>query len=256
VNIESCQAEKHRVQFRFYEELNDFLSLARQRQTFSYEFDGRPSLKEAIETIGVPHTEIDLILVNGDSVDFCYQLQGGERIAVYPVFERFDIAPVIRLRPKPLRITRFIVDVNLGKLARYLRLLGFDTVYQHDLDDQTIVRIAGREKRIIVTRDTGILEYKGVTRGYWVRNTKPRQQLHEVVNNMQLQSSFNPFTLCADCNGTLRAVKKAIAAGRRPKDTLRIFNPFRECPDCHKIWWQGSLYDRICELIRTLKNQC
>jgi len=117
---------------RFYEELNDFLPLERRKVDFSHEFQRRASIKDLIEALGVPHTEVDLILVNGASVDFSYIVRDGDRISVYPMFEAFDIQTVSRVRPQPLRVIRFVLDVHLGKLARYLRLLGFDTLYRND----------------------------------------------------------------------------------------------------------------------------
>jgi len=110
--------------FRFYEELNDFLAPARRKCSFEHPVDRRASVKDMIESFGVPHTEVDLILVDGESVDFSHLVRAGQRISVYPVFEAFDVAPLQRLRPGPLRRTRFVVGVNLGRLARYLRLLG------------------------------------------------------------------------------------------------------------------------------------
>src|SRR5205823_11484961 len=130
------------AQFRFDEELNDFLAPALRKREFDYSFRGTPAVKDAIEAIGVPHTEVDLVLVDGESVDFTRRLTGGERVAVYPVFERLDIAPVTRLRARPLRRTRFVLDVHLGKLARNLRLLGFDALYRTDYDDATIIRLS------------------------------------------------------------------------------------------------------------------
>ena len=118
-----------RAEFRFYEELNDFLAPALRKRAFVYAFDGTPSVKDAIEAIGVPHTEVDLVLVDGESVDFTRRLAGDERVAVYPVFECLDISPVTRLRARPLRRLRFVLDARLGKLARSLRMLGFDTCY-------------------------------------------------------------------------------------------------------------------------------
>ena len=132
----------HEIEVRFYAELNDFLPPHRHQRTFTYEFHGTPSVKDTIEAIGVPHTEIDVILVDGRSVDFDHLLQGGERVAVYPVFERYDVSPLTRLRPAPLRVTRFVADVHLGTLARHLRLLGFDTTWERDFDDEEIVDIA------------------------------------------------------------------------------------------------------------------
>jgi hypothetical protein len=143
------------AEFRFYEELNDFLAPVLRKRAFSYAFNGTPSVKDAIEAIGVPHTEVDLVLVDGKSVDFTRRLAGGERVAVYPVFERLDISQVTRLRARPLRVTRFVLDVHLGKLARYLRLLGFDTCYRNDYDDDAIIGLARGESRIILTRDKG-----------------------------------------------------------------------------------------------------
>ena len=134
--------------FRFYEELNDFLPAERRKVAFVHEFVGTPSVKDTIEAIGVPHTEIDLILVDGRSVGFGHRLAGGERVAVYPMFEGLDIAPVQRPRPRPLREPRFVLDVHLGTLARYLRLLGFDAIWRNDLDDQAIIDMAGREQTV------------------------------------------------------------------------------------------------------------
>ncbi|MFW6259435.1 MAG: Mut7-C RNAse domain-containing protein, partial [Tangfeifania sp.] len=156
--------------FRFYEELNEHLPEPVRKTEFTYEFTGRPSVKNSIHAIGIPHSEVDLILVNGEPVDFSYQMQGGEKISVYPVFESLDISPLVRLRPKPLREPRFIVDVNLGKLALKLRLLGFDTLFRNDFDDDEIVETALHEKRIILTRDKGILKQNAVTHGYFLRN--------------------------------------------------------------------------------------
>jgi len=144
------------VQFRFYEELNDHLPIARRKCGFAHAFDGAPAIKDVIEALGVPHTEIDLILVDGKSVRFSHRLRGGERVAVYPMFERFDIRTLHRLRPKPLRRTRFVADVHLGKLARSLRLLGFDTLYSAQVDDAELVAISARDRRIVLTRDLGL----------------------------------------------------------------------------------------------------
>jgi hypothetical protein len=147
------QPEMPAAEFRFYEELNDYLHASRRKRSFTHTFAGAPAIKDIIEALGVPHTEIDLILVDGRSVRFSHRLRGGERVAVYPMFERFDIQPLHKLRPKPLRRTRFVADVHLGRLARYLRLLGFDTLYSTKLDDRSLVAISVRERRILLTRD-------------------------------------------------------------------------------------------------------
>ena len=198
----SSRAKRH-AEFRFYEELNDFLPPEKRKRSFDYVFDGTPSIKDAIEAVGVPHTEIDVILADGCSVGFAYRLRGGERVAVYPMFEAIDVSPLLRLRPRPLRITRFVADVHLGTLARYLRLIGFDTIWRNDLDDRAIVDIALRERRIILTRDRGILRHGRVTHGYWPRTTDPLAQLEEVVRALDLATQLRPYTRCLECNGML-----------------------------------------------------
>ncbi|MGF1757666.1 Mut7-C ubiquitin/RNAse domain-containing protein [Photobacterium sagamiensis] len=238
--------------FRFYEELNDFLLQKQRKITFPYEFTGNPSIKDTIEAIGVPHTEIDLIVVDGESVGFEYQMQGGEHVSVYPEFESFNITPLVHLRSQPLRITKFVVDVNLGKLALKLRLLGFDTLYNKDFSDSEIVQLSLNEKRIILTRDKGIFKYRAVTHGYWVRSDDPKQQLREVVTRLQLENSFRPFTRCSNCNEQLHPVDSKRLKGRVPDDVLLFSDGFMECQGCKKIYWRGSHYDRICKWISKL----
>jgi uncharacterized protein len=240
--------------FRFYEELNDFLPKEKCKNIFPYEFTGKPSIKDTVEAIGVPHSEIDLILVDGESVDFDYQMQGSEHVAVYPVFESLDITPVVQLRSAPLRETSFVVDVNLGKLAQKLRLIGFDSLFRNDFTDNEIIELSLREKRIILTRDKGILKNNAVTHGYWIRNDNPKCQLQEVVNRLQLENNFKPFSRCSKCNALLHPVDKSLLYERLPKDTLQSFDAFMECNDCRQVYWQGSHYKHICKLIEELKG--
>jgi uncharacterized protein with PIN domain len=241
--------------FRIYEELNDFLPKQFKKEVFPFSFNGTPSVKNVIETIGIPHTEVDLILVNGKSVGFEYLLSGNELVSVYPVFESFDISEVIKLRPKPLRKIRFIVDVNLGKLAKKLRLLGFDTLYRNDLDDDEIVQISVSEKRIILTRDIGILKCGSVTHGTWIRNDDPEIQLYEVIERLQLRKLFKPFSRCSNCNGTLKRVNKENLNTRIPADTFKYYKTFWECTDCNQIYWEGSHFEKITGWIDELKSE-
>lgn len=233
------------AEFRFYEELNDFLPAEKRKGTFSYSFKINQTVKDAIESMGVPHTEIDLILANGKSVDFTYQLKNGDRIAVYPVFESFDIKPLHRLRPEPLRETRFVLDVHLGKLCKYLRMLGFDTVYRNDLDDVEIVDISLKEHRIILTRDLGILKNGLVTHGYWLRSQDSREQLQEVIRRFQLQHKIRPFHRCTVCNGFVEKVGKEEIAHLLRENTKKAFDEFFRCTSCKKIYWEGSHYDSM-----------
>jgi uncharacterized protein with PIN domain len=237
------------AEFRFYEELNDFLPAHQYKSSFQTPFFGNPSVKDVIQAIGVPHTAIDLILVDGQSVDFSRRLRGGERVAVYPVFERLDISPVIRLRPRPLRDTRFILDVHLGKLARYLRMLGFDSAYDRDWDNVTLVDLSLRQKRIILTRGLEVLKQNRVTHGYWLRHHEPRQQLQEVLRALDLFGQVRPFTRCMDCNGRIDKADKAVISDQIDSRVLQRFKEFRQCQDCGKIYWHGSHYKSMFQLI-------
>ena len=166
-----------------------------------------------VESLGVPHTEVDLILVNDRSVEWAYQPQEGDRVAVYPVFESLDITPLIRLRPEPLREVRFVLDGHLGRLAAYLRMLGFDTWYRNHVDDAVLAQVSKEERRILLTRDQGLLKRSAVTHGYWVRATAPREQLREVIARFDLQRQAKPFTRCLSCNGRLQAASLAEVEG-------------------------------------------
>jgi uncharacterized protein with PIN domain len=240
------------AEFRFYEELNDFLPKDKRKSAFSYKFTGTPSVKDTIEAIGVPHTEIDLILVDGQSVGFGRRLIGGERVAVYPVFERFDISPLVRLRARPLRNNRFILDVHLGKLARYLRLLGFDTLYRNDYDDPALVALSVSEQRILLTRDIGLLKNGALTHGYFLRETRPKSQLIEVLRALDVARALKPFTRCLECNGELCQIDKEEVRHRVPPRVVSEFHEFVECRKCAKVYWQGSHYTRMKGLLEEL----
>jgi len=208
MNADQHARPLHSAEFRFYEELNDFLPEERHKVSFNHKFHGTPSIKDIIQAIGVPHSAIDLILVNGLSVDFAYRLKGGERVAVYPVFERLDISPAIKLRAEPLRRTGFILDVHLGKLARYLRMLGFDAAYSQEWDDDEIIRFSLEQRRIILTRDLGILKQNRISHGYWIRHHQPQDQLKEILDALDLSRQLRPFTRCMKCNKVICPVGK------------------------------------------------
>jgi hypothetical protein len=212
-------------------------------------FRGTPSVKDTIEAIGVPHTEVDVILVDGRSVGFGHLLNGGERVAVYPVFERFDVSPVTRLRPAPLRVTRFVADVHLGSLARTLRLLGFDTLWERDLTDEVIIEIARGEQRIILTRDKGILKDGRVTHGYWLRSTDPLRQMEEVVSALDLARRIDPYTRCMACNGDLQPVERSEVAHVVPLQVFLVYREFKQCQRCQRVYWKGSHLRRLDEIV-------
>jgi uncharacterized protein len=189
------------------------------------------------------------VLVNGDSVDFAYQLQDGDRVSVYPVFEGFDIGPVSKVRPRPLRRIRFVADVHLGRLVRYLRLLGFDTAYHNDWTDTRLVEAAVGESRILLTRDRGLLKRGAIDHGYLVRHTEPRAQLEEVLERFDLRGSLRPFTRCPVCNGRVRPVAKAEVIARLPPRTARHYEEFWRCDACGRVYWKGGHYRSLQALV-------
>lgn len=235
----------HTAVFRFYEELNFFLPREWQKRDFEYEFKGNPAIKDTIEAIGVPHTEIDVILVNGESVDLNYQLREGDRVSVYPVFETLNVSPILKLREKPLREPKFICDVHLGKLATILRLLGFDTRYRNDFDDPEIIDIAQKEHRIILTCDRGILKNSAVTHGHCLHSRVALKQAEEVVNFFDIAQWAEPFTRCTVCNAEIEPVDKQDILNQLPPKVAANYDEFSRCTGCGRIYWQGSHYDKI-----------
>ena len=238
--------------FRFYEELNDFLPPEKRKTTFTYSFNGSPSVKDAIEAIGIPHVEVDLILVNSLSVDFSYNLKNEDRVSVYPVYESIDIRSVAHLREKPLRDLRFLNDVHLGKLSRYMRLCGFDTVYNTDFNDQDIINLAVTENMVILTRDKGLIRNKKVTHGYWIRSQHPDEQLKEVILRFDLKNRISPFTRCMICNELLIETTKQEILSRLQPLTHRYYRKFKLCPSCNRIYWNGSHYYKMRSFLKLL----
>jgi uncharacterized protein with PIN domain len=236
---------EHEAQFRFYEELNDFLPVHLRKKTVGYGFNGTPAIKDSIEALGIPHTEVDLIVVNGESVGFGYRLKPGDRAAVYPVFESLDITPLVRLRDRPLRRTAFILDVHLGKLARLLRMLGFDVLYRTDYDDAEIIRIALAEQRIILTRDRRMLFNRIITHGHWLHSTRAEQQARAVLERFDLCGQVQRFRRCPACNGLIESVEKEAILEQLEPLTKKYYTDFFQCTGCRKIYWKGSHYERI-----------
>jgi uncharacterized protein with PIN domain len=234
--------------FRFYEELNDFLAPEQRKRIFNHACAKAATVKNAIESLGVPHTEVELILANGNSVGFSYFVQEGDFISVYPQFESFDVTPLLELREKPLRCACFIADSHLSRLAKYLRMLGFDTLYRADYRDQEIARVAAEEKRIVLTRDRALLMRKTITHGCYVHRVRPRDQLQEILERLDLYRSFNPFTRCLRCNGELaEAPRESLCSAPNPRLEWK-------CAQCHKLYWQGSHWQRMSSFIEDLRR--
>ena len=238
-----------RITLRFYAELNDLLEPERRQVAFGYACEGRPTVGEVIDAVGVPRSQVDLLLVGGRSVGFSHPVEDGDRVSVFPVFETLDVTPVAAVRQEPLRRTRFVLDTHLGRLATYLRLLGFDTLYRNDYDDPELVRISVEEKRILLTRDRALLERRAVTHGYSVKGTDPRPQLREIVDHFDLRRQAAPFSRCLRCNEPLRPVPREAVLERLPPRTRREQHEFRVCLRCDRVVWRGSHYRRMRRLV-------
>jgi uncharacterized protein len=241
------------VELRAYAELGDFLPPDLRATTMRRPFQAHQTVKDVVEAAGIPHTEIDLILENGEPVGFAHRPTAGSRLAVYPVFETLDIAPLARLRPEPLRDTRFVVDVHLGRLARLLRLVGFDTRWDRNFDDEALAAISRDEHRILLTQDRGLLKRRNVTHGLFVRSDQPAEQVIEVLRRLDLAGRMAPFTRCLRCGAELADVAKGQVLDRLEPLTRRHFHEFRRCVACDQIYWRGSHHDRLVEVVRQIR---
>jgi uncharacterized protein with PIN domain len=236
--------------FRFFGSLNDFLSSGRKASKFAYAFTGAPAIKDAIEANGVPHPEVDVILVNGVAVDFAYALLPQDDVEVYPSDfgrhwpEGFSFSAK---HPSP---DRFVLDVHLGKLAKVLRMFGFDTRYENSYSDRAIAHLAETEQRIVLTRDVGLLKQKVIRWGYWLRSQHLQEQLAEVVRYYQLEQKLKPFTRCLACNGPIVEVQKEQVLDRLPPKTKLYFHEFYQCSCCKQAYWKGSHYERMQQFVK------
>lgn len=238
--------------FRFYEELNDFLPLQRRKRDFDATCARGATTKHMIEALGVPHTEVELILVNGESVGFDRLLDDGDRVAVYPKFEAFDVSSLLRVRDAPLRVVRFVADAHMGGLAKLLRMAGFDTLYDNGFDDNEIAAIARREARIVLSRDRDLLKRREITHGCHVRALNPRQQLREIYQRLDLANMSRPMTLCLRCNAPLRAIDKQLVLDQLPPSVRESKQEFSTCDVCRRVFWEGSHWRKMRDLLDSL----
>jgi uncharacterized protein len=247
----SCAAPMNAC-LRFYAELNELLPPLRRGGCIVHNLETPGSVKDVIEALGVPHTEVDLVLLNGESVDFCWPVQDGDRISVYPVFRSIDIAPLTRVRAASFPEKRFVLDTHLGKLAAYLRMLGFDALYRNDYQDPELAQVSKEEKRILLTRDSGLLKRAVVAQGYLLRETHPRRQIVEVLQRFDLFESIAAFQRCMHCNALLEAAPIELVGDRLPAKTRQYYDEFHVCPQCDRIYWKGSHYQRMQRLIERI----
>ncbi|UKJ09109.1 Mut7-C ubiquitin/RNAse domain-containing protein [Solitalea lacus] len=241
--------------FRFHSQLNDFLESKQKNTWIKYQFYVSPSVKNVIEALGVPHPEVSVILVNNEPVDFSYLIKKEDRVDVYPINDKNTFPKAYSLNNHKTPDT-FILDVHLGKLAKALRLLGLDTLYENDYADEAIVSIAAKEQRIILTRDLHLLQHNAVKWGYWIRSQYVSEQIKEVVRFFKLAPKFAPFVRCLECNGIIVRVDKESIDNWLQEETRKYFNEFFQCKSCKRIYWKGSHYNRLQEFLhQILQNE-
>ncbi len=231
--------------FRFYGNLNDFLHRHKRNRWIKYTYSGKPSVKDAIEAIGVPHPEIGIILVNGQDVSWNEHLTGDEQV---------EVAPQVQASSAIGPMATFILDVHLGGLAKRLRMLGFDTLYDNRYEDAHMVEVAEAEGRILLTRDLPLLKRKQLTRGYWLRSQNTEEQLREVLLQFNLMPHCKPFLRCIACNGKISGVAKSQVNSLLEEGTRASFDEFYQCSQCCKVYWKGSHYEHMEHWLHAFKN--
>ncbi len=202
-----------------------------------------------IEALGVPHTEIDLILANGKSVDFAYVLQDGDRVSVYPVIESLNIENVTRLRKVPLRKTKFIADIHLGDIVKYMRALGFDVCFDPSLSTRKIIEISKKKSRIILTKSRQLLKFKEVTHAIFIRPGTTAEQIKRILDYLDIKDSIKPFSRCLRCNSVVKSVSKESIADRIPPKTKEFCDQYTYCKFCDKIYWKGTHFIKMNKAI-------
>jgi hypothetical protein len=243
------QKAMNKVCFRFYEELNDCLPEEMRKVWFECPIENEISVGEKIQSLGISTDEIDLIMINQQSKGFDYLLQDGDRISVYPVFELFDLSGITQLREKPLRNPAFICDVHLGRLCKYLRMLGWDTLYSNHYTSEEIIAISSQEKRILLSKSIKLIRHKEITHAYWIRSSDPLEQVKDLINKLDISNQADPLTRCLNCNDRLVPVEKQEILPRLEARTATYYNEFFRCPTCDHIYWKGSHYENMLEFI-------
>lgn len=239
--------------FRFFDELNDFLSPERRNREFSCRCAMNATIKHTIEAVGVPHTEVELILINGKPVGFDHLLRDGERVAVYPRSEGVDVNPLQRVRAYPLGMPRFVADSHLGGLAHMLRMMGFDTRYDNGFHDDEIVAIAENEGRIVLSRDRELLKRRNVAHGCYLHALKTEQQLREIAGRLGLLKMAKPFSRCLLCNALLHPVDKKHVLDQLPPGVKENCEHFSKCDECGHVFWEGSHWRNMRRLLDSLQ---
>jgi uncharacterized protein with PIN domain len=231
-----------KVRLRFHGDLNVFLGSKAGDAVVERWLTEKTSIKDIIESCGVPHPEVDLIRVDENAVGFDYTLINEARVEVFPVEN-----PGTRYAEKRLQtvgIIKYVADGHLGGLTRNLRLLGFDVAYRQNADDRELLEVMARENRALLTRDRRLLMHGIVQHGYWPRSQNADEQTIEVVRRFDLRELIAPFTRCLRCNAPLEEASKADIIDKLEPLTKIHYDQFRRCPDCKQIYWAGSHFPK------------
>ncbi|MBF5045794.1 twitching motility protein PilT [Aggregicoccus sp. 17bor-14] len=242
------------VEVRLYGALNDFVSPARRGAPFLHRFTGSPSVKDLLESLGVPHPELDLLLLDGQPVGFAARVEDGGRLAAYPAFESLEVPDAERVGTPLPECPRFVLDVGLGRLAGLLRMLGLDALWRNDAPDDALARTSAAEGRILLTRDLGLLKRSEVVLGYFPRATDPSHQLVEVARRYRLARRMQPFTRCLACNTPLTPATPLEVQGRVPPRVAASYPRFNACAGCGRVYWEGSHHARMQQVVQRLRE--
>lgn len=224
------------------------------KKEIDYPLTRRASIKDIIEALHIPHTEISSIFQNDTEISFSHIPEAGERIFLHSFSHGTDVTQPSLLRPDPLPITSFIVDINVGKLARLLRMSGIDTVYDPQWQEKDIAEMAAADRRILLSRNRDLLRRKCILWGHLVRAEQPEKQLAEVMTLFGLRDAIQPFSRCLQCNALLQPVGKSTILHRLEPLTRKYYRKFHVCPDCEQIFWRGSHHKRMEELIERVHH--
>ncbi len=218
-------------------------------------FDGHPAVKDVLEALGVPHPEVAALTVNGAPVGLGHRLSDGDRVEAWPASEaaRLRLPSATPSAPEDAAEPRFVLDGHLGRLAAYLRMLGFDTWYEPAADDVRLAVVAATQRRILLTRDRGLLKRGLVRRGAFVRSDRPVEQLVEVARRFGLVDHWRPFGRCLRCNALLVAASRDEVLDRLQPLTRIHYDDFRRCPGCEAVYWKGSHHARMTRLVERVR---
>jgi len=242
------------VYLRLFGELNQFFE-DKNKRIREIKYKDRQTIKDILEGIGVPHTEVYFLLKNNQPINFNYLVKNGDSISAYPIFKTINIESSQKtLRKKFPYQPKFIADAHLGKLVSYLRILGFDTLYYNDYGDKFLADKSAKENRILLTKDHGLLMRKKVKYGYYIRNDNPQKQLSEVIHRYDLKEYINKSSRCPKCNHLLESIRKEKIIDRLEPKTKKYYNEFYICTNCDQIYWKGSHFKRINKMVEKIKD--